>query len=123
MPENYIIALIVAGTSIVTTLLNIAVNSWLGSRKATNEDVRLGLDALRTGLQAASEMADDLTQKLGAAQAQIVQIERQAYRVLSENNRFRIIHGVDPAHSLDRFEPLGEDRFDQLVQRLSAKYD
>lgn len=101
--------------------MTLGVNAWLGGRKATNEDARLGLDALKSALEAATEMADALTAKLRTTEQQIVKIERQAYRVLSENNRFRIVHGIDPAISLDSFEPIDDGKFKDLVARLDKR--
>lgn len=117
MTDTITVALVAGGSSIVTAAMSFAVAAWLGSKKATNDDVRLGLDALTAGLASASKTAGELNDKLGDAKEQIVRIERQAYRVLSENNRFRIIHGQDPAHSLDSFEPLPEERWREFVAR------
>lgn len=114
-PDIITVAVIAGGSSLATAVLSFAVTAWLGSKKATNEDARLGLDALTAGLASATTAADQLNGKLNRANEQIVRIERQAYRVLSENNRFRIIHGQDPAHSLDSFEPLPEERWREFV--------
>lgn len=118
MSDAVFIGLIVAGTSVFTALLTFSVSAWLGYKQATTSEVQTGLNALMGGIESATEMAKTLNQRLVAAEGKIVEIERQAYRVLSENNRFRVIHGVDPTHSLEGFEPIPKETWDVFVKRI-----
>jgi len=118
MTETVFLGLVVAGTSIITAILGVALQGWLGAKQATNVEAQTGLNALMAGIDAANKMAETLNTKLQWAEARIVAIERQAYQVLSENNRFRVIHGVDPTHSLEGFEPIPKETWDEFVKRI-----
>ncbi|MDP2130301.1 MAG: hypothetical protein U0975_08810 [Erythrobacter sp.] len=120
MTDTLPITIIVAGTSFITAMLGVAVTAWLGGRNATNAEVQLGLDALKAGLETATKSVEVLNAKLGTAEKKIIQIEQQYYRVLSENNRFRIIHGVEPAHSLESFVPVEPDQWDEFVKNTKG---
>lgn len=121
MTETLNIALIVAATSIITSLAGGIVRAWLGNRAASNAEVQLGLEALKAGIEVATGMAGTLNEKLRTAETKIIQIEQQAYRVLSENNRFRIIHGVEPVSSLESFYPVDPDQWELFTKNLRGE--
>lgn len=105
---------LMVGTGGITAGLTAAITLYLGSRKATNDDARLGLDALVEGLEAARTTVDDLTTDLASARDQINAIERQAYAVLSENNLFRGVHGFPFTSSLVDFKPLTSEEMEKI---------
>lgn len=92
----------------------------IGRRQANTSELQLGLNALKAGLEAATAAAAEINSKLEKARVEITRIEQQASEVLSENNRFRVIHGVLPVLSLDTFEPLSSGTWDLFTERLHS---
>jgi hypothetical protein len=121
MTETLVITLISVGCSTLVAGVAALGTFWLGRRKANTDDLQLGLEALKAGLAAAGSMTAEINESLQMAKAEIVRIERQAYKVLSENNRFRVIHGAIPASSLESFEPLAPENWDKFAQRVSTQ--
>lgn len=120
MSEPIVIALLMALTALFSAVLTAVGAAWMGSKKAKNEEIQLGLDALKAGLTAANDLTGEITKRLEIAKGEIIRIERQAYRVLSENNHFRTIHGVDAALSLEAFEPIAPEKWEVFIDRLDA---
>ena len=116
MPDTlFELILLLIGTGGVGSLAGVGVSLWLGKRNVDNADARLGLDALVAGLKDAQATVDHLRQTL-------TDLETQAHKVLSENNRFRLLHGVQPATSLEGFDPLAKEDWDYIGDAIRKAY-
>lgn len=115
-----IIALVAAGAAIIGSLLTFAASMWLGGRKATTEEARLGLDALKDGIVHATTQMKAMQEKADELQADLTKMSVRVHLVLGENNWFRVLCGEEPQSSLEGFKILAPDarsRIEGLFRR------
>lgn len=93
------------------------------SDQTTNEETRLSLDTLVAAVKVTTEELDAANETATTLTIKLSRLEAQATLVLTENNRFRIIHGYRPAMSLDQYDPLDDAKFDAILQRLGVIND
>lgn len=115
-----IIALIATGGAIVGSVLGFTATMLIGGRKATTEEARLGLDALKDGILHATSQMKTMQGKADELQADLTKMSVRVHLVLGENNWFRVLCGEEPQSSLEGFKILAPDarsRIETLFRR------
>lgn len=98
----------------IGAVLLAAVQFFIGLRTSKTDEGRLGLDTLEAALQSAITRAERLD-------STIALLDKQAHLALTETNRWRLLHGIMPATSLENFEGLPEEKWQELAAVVAAK--